>query len=84
MPTGPEQLRGFHPHVTIAYSSIDANARPYSAALATVATEPVIVPVAHVTLIRLDRQLGPHWLYRRTTVARACLAPSDTSRSCPS
>jgi 2'-5' RNA ligase len=64
VPTGPEQLRGFHPHLTIAYSNIDADARPYSAALATIQPEPVVIPISHVTLIRLDRQLGPYWLYR--------------------
>lgn len=73
VPTGPEQLRGFHPHVTIAYSSIDAEARPYSAALTTVDPEPLVVPVSNVTLLRLDRQLDPHWLYRWTSVAQASL-----------
>jgi 2'-5' RNA ligase len=73
VPTGPEQLHGFHPHVTIAYSSIDADARPYSAALKNTQPEPVAVPVTRVTLIRLDRQLDPHWLYRWTTAARASL-----------
>ena len=74
VPTGPEQLRGFHPHVTIAYSSIDADARPYSTALAAVAPEGVAVPVSHITLLRLDRQLDPHWLYRWTAAARVRLS----------
>lgn len=72
--TAPEQARGFRPHVTIAYSRIDADAAPYAAALARVEQPPTIVPITAITLIRQERLLAPHWLYRWTTEATAVLA----------
>jgi hypothetical protein len=76
VPTGPEQSDGFHPRVSIAYSHVDADARPYTAALATVIRPPLVATVTEATLIGQDRQLDPHWLYRWTTEATACLGPS--------
>jgi len=71
--TGPEQARGFHPHLTIAYSNAETDAAPYATALAGIDPPPAIVPITAVTLIRQDRQLAPHWLYRWTTEATAPL-----------
>jgi 2'-5' RNA ligase len=75
IPTGSEQSDGFLPHVSIANSRRDADARPYTAALASVIRPPVAATVTEVTLIRQDRQLDPHWLYRWTTEATASLTP---------
>jgi 2'-5' RNA ligase len=74
VPTGPEQARGFHPHVSLAYSSADVDATPYTAALDAIDPPPATVPVTSVTLIRQERELAPHWLYRWTSVATAPLA----------
>lgn len=71
VPTGPEQADGFRPHVSIAYSSVDTSAEPYSAALTTVRKSPASIPVSSVALIRQERQLAPNWLYRWTTQASA-------------
>jgi len=71
--TAPEQARGFLPHVTIAYSGIDADAAPYAAALARVAQPPTIAPITTIALIRQERLLAPQWLYRWTTEATAVL-----------
>lgn len=73
VPTGPEHARGFHPHLSIAYSNGDADAAPYRAALAMVDRQPVTATVSAVTLIRQNRELDPHWLYRWTTEATAAL-----------
>ena len=73
-PTAPEQVRGFLPHVTVAYSRIDADATPYAAALDGVARPSTTVPVTAVTLIRQERLLAPHWQYRWTTEAVAVLS----------
>jgi 2'-5' RNA ligase len=73
VPTGPEQLRGFHPHVTIAYSSIDADAKPYSSALAGVETSPATLMANTVNLIRQQRLLDPTWQYQWHTNASAHL-----------
>ena len=72
--TGPEQARGFRPHVTIAYSHTDAAAEPYGQTLDSVSAAPVRATVSHVALIDLDRRLAPDWLYRWTTRAIAPLA----------
>lgn len=71
--TAHEQAHGFMPHLTIAYSNVDADATPYAAALAAVDVSPVTVPVTDVALIRQERRLAPHWLYRWTTEATAAL-----------
>jgi 2'-5' RNA ligase len=81
VPSGPEQAAGFRPHLSIAYSHVDSDARPYAAALATVVRPPVTATVTEATLIRQDRQLDPHWLYRWTTEATASLVPAGASRS---
>lgn len=73
VPTAPEQAHGFRPHVSIAYSHTEVDSAPYVAALAEVDRPPVIVPITAVTLIRQERQLAPHWLYRWTTEATAAL-----------
>jgi 2'-5' RNA ligase len=79
-PTAPEQARGFLPHVTVAYSRVDADAAPFAAALDGVDLPPTIVPVTEVTLIRQERLLAPHWQYRWTTEAVAPLgAPPRSS-----
>lgn len=79
VPTAPEQAVGFLPHVTIAYSRTDADATPYAAALAAVEQPPTSVPVTAVTLIRQERLLAPHWLYRWTTEAAARLGSGSIS-----
>ena len=77
--TAPEQAHGFLPHVTIAYSRIDADAAPYGLALAGVEQPPTIVPITAITLIRQERLLAPHWLYRWTTEATAVLSNGVTA-----
>jgi 2'-5' RNA ligase len=72
--TAPEQARGFLPHVTVAYSRIDADVAPYAAALDGVVRPPTTVPVTQVTLIRQERLLAPHWQYRWTVEAVAALS----------
>jgi hypothetical protein len=67
VPIGPEQATGFRPHLSIAYSHVDADARPYADALATVDRPPATATITEAMLIRQDRQLDPHWLYRWTT-----------------
>ena len=80
VPTAPEQARGFLPHVTVAYSRVDADVAPYAAALAGVVRPPTTVPVTEVTLIRQERLLAPHWQYRWTVEAVAQLgAPPSAS-----
>lgn len=80
VPTAPEQARGFLPHVTVAYSRVDADVAPYAAALAGVVRPPTTVPVTEVTLIRQERLLAPHWQYRWTVEAVAQLgAPPSVS-----
>jgi 2'-5' RNA ligase len=74
VPTAHEQAHGFLPHVTIAYSRVDADAAPYAAALDHVIQPPTTVPVTRVTLIRQERLLAPHWHYRWTTEAVAVLS----------
>jgi 2'-5' RNA ligase len=74
VPTAPEQAHGFLPHVTIAYSSIEADAAPYAAALADVEQAPTSVRITAVTLIRQERLLAPDRLYRWTTEAVAPLS----------
>lgn len=78
-PTAPEQAHGFLPHVTVAYSRIDADAMPYTAALDGVEQAPTVVPVTAVTLIRQERLLAPHWQYRWTTEAVATIGAPPTS-----
>lgn len=78
VPTAPEQAHGFLPHVTIAYSRIDTDATPYAVALAGVEQPPTIVPITAITLIRQERLLAPHWLYRWTTEATAVLSSGVT------
>ena len=74
VPTAPEQARGFLPHVTVAYSRIDAEVAPYAAALEGVVRPSTTVPITQVTLIRQERLLAPHWQYRWTTEAVAALS----------
>lgn len=74
VPTGPEQAHGFHPHVSLAYSHVNTDAEPYRRALAAVNDQAVTTRVSEVTLIRQERQLEPHWLYRWTTEATASLS----------
>jgi hypothetical protein len=84
VPTAPEQARGFVPHVTVAYSRIDADAAPYVAALDRVVQPPTTVPVTRVTLIRQERLPAPHWQYRWTTEAVAPLgAPPNAPLGAP-
>ena len=73
VPTAPEQTHGFLPHVTVAYSRIEADATPYAAALTRVEQPPTVVPITAITLIRQERLLDPHWLYRWTTEDTAAL-----------
>ena len=74
VPTGPEQAHGFHPHVSIAYSHTETDAGPYRSALDAMRPEPVAVRVGAATLIRQERLLEPHWLYRWTTETTAPLS----------
>jgi hypothetical protein len=79
-PIAPEQAHGFLPHVTVAYSRIDADATPYAAALDGVDRPTTIVPVTAVTLIRQERLLALHWQYCWTTDAVATIgAPPSSS-----
>jgi 2'-5' RNA ligase len=73
VPTAPEQAHRFLPHVTVAYSRIDADVAPYAAALEGVVRPATTVPVTEVTLIRQERLLAPHWHYRWTVEAVAAL-----------
>jgi 2'-5' RNA ligase len=66
---GPEQARGFRPHVSLAYINASGLAAPYVSALSAVEPAPATVRVAEVALIKLDRLLAPDWLYRWTTRA---------------
>ena len=79
--TAPEQTHGFVPHVTIAYSHVQADATPYAAALAALVMPAVSVPVTDVALIRQERQLASHWLYRWTTEATATLGSTNDNTS---
>jgi hypothetical protein len=79
VPTAPEQARGFLPHVTVAYSRVDADVAPYAAALAGVVRPPTTVPVTEVTLIRQERLLAPHWQYRWTVAPGAQLGPPPSA-----
>ncbi|MBN9101129.1 MAG: 2'-5' RNA ligase family protein [Pseudonocardia sp.] len=76
VPTGPEQANGFHPHVSIAYSHTQTDSAPYVAALAATERDPVTARIGAVSLIRQERQLDPHWLYRWTTEAAVPLGPA--------
>ena len=69
VPTGPEQARGFRPHVSIAYSQTEGDAAPYDTVIAAVDAEPIDVPIEAVTLIRQERLLAPDWMYRWKTQA---------------
>ncbi|GAA5160712.1 hypothetical protein GCM10023321_43840 [Pseudonocardia eucalypti] len=71
--TGPEQANGFRPHVSVAYSSADHDAEPYAQALDSVRQPVTTTHVNAVSLIRQERLLAPHWLYRWTTAAVAPL-----------
>lgn len=73
--TGPEQTKGFRPHVSVAYSSAEHDAAPTAAALNAAQDEigTVDVAVTTVSLIEQERLLAPHWLYRWTTAATAPL-----------
>ncbi|TCK27126.1 2'-5' RNA ligase family protein [Pseudonocardia endophytica] len=72
--TGPEQARGFRPHVSLAYSSGEHDSAPYRQALDAADAEPATVQISAPALIRQERLLAPEWLYRWTTEARAPLA----------
>lgn len=77
----PEQANGFVPHVSIAYSNIDASALPYTDALHAIATRPAHATVDRVTLIRQDRLLAPHWQYRWTVETEAALGTASPGLS---
>jgi len=62
------------PHVSVAYSSADADAAPYVAAVEAVAGSTATVGITEVTLIRQERRLAPEWCYRWTVVDSAPLA----------
>jgi 2'-5' RNA ligase len=79
VPTAAEQAHGFLPHVTVAYSRVDADVVPYAAALDGVVRAPTAVPVTEVTLIRQERLLAPHWQYRWTTEAVAPLGATASA-----
>ncbi len=65
----------FRPHVSLAYSHIDARAEPYRAALQAVGPATASVHVDAVTLICQERLLTPDRLYRWTETANAQLGP---------
>jgi 2'-5' RNA ligase len=69
----PEQARGYRPHVSIAYSSINAPAAPYVEALGSVEPEPAVLTVRSAQLIEQERCLDPDWLYRWELVDTAAL-----------
>jgi hypothetical protein len=76
--TGPEQARGFRPHVSLAYVNTAGPAAPYVSALRAVEPTPATVRVTEAALIVLDRLLGPDWLYRWTTRVVVPLSTPNT------
>jgi 2'-5' RNA ligase len=77
----PEQQHGFVPHVSLAYSAIDAPSGPYVAAIDAVATTSVSVQVDRAQLIRQDRLLAPHWQYRWHVITSAALGVEPPRQS---
>lgn len=69
--TGPEQINGFRPHISIAYINSPGPADPYISSLARVTAEPVAVQISDVTLIIQNRILEPEWIYRWNTLANS-------------
>ena len=71
LPTVPEEVEGFHPHVSIAYSSGDGPAAPYRAALdsVTVPSATATITTADLIVMHRDRRM-----YEWQTYARAPLA----------
>jgi 2'-5' RNA ligase len=69
----------FLPHVSLAYSHIDADASPYAEALESVSEPAARATIRDVTLIRQERLLEPERLYRWTELDRVPLGVhSDT------
>ncbi|MEV0823604.1 2'-5' RNA ligase family protein [Nonomuraea rubra] len=68
-PTAAEQVKGFHPHVSLTYINTPGPAQPYVETLSGVNAEPVKVSVDHVALIVQNRVLEPEWVYRWNTHA---------------
>lgn len=62
----PEQVEGFRPHISIAYSNADADGEPIRRALDAAPAEPATLRLTHVSLIRLHRD---HRIYEWQTVA---------------
>ena len=55
VPESADQVAGFRPHVSIAYANTGQDARPVAAALAAVVTEPVLITLDQVELMRFHR-----------------------------
>jgi hypothetical protein len=55
VPEQREQLAGFRPHVSLAYSNCDQPAEPIAQALAAVTAEPVATSVTHASLLVFHR-----------------------------
>lgn len=74
IPTDSGGTHGFRPHVSIAYSHAENDAGLYVRALESVALPAATITIPSVTLIRQERLLAPHWVYRWTTIASAPFA----------
>ena len=55
LPEAPEQVYGFHPHVSIGYATGEGSARPYIDAVRAVRPEPATVRVRAASLIDMHR-----------------------------
>jgi 2'-5' RNA ligase len=71
----PEDEADFTPHVSLAYSSRDADLQPILDAATTVAPTPATMTVHHADLIQLHRD---HQQYEWTTYAEVPLGPNRT------
>lgn len=76
VPTSPEQTRGYRPHVSVAYSSTTTPVEPYLKALNAVDPAPATITIDSAQLIRQERLLQPHWLYRWDLLDTASLGTS--------
>ncbi len=64
----PEQVYGFHPHVSIAYATAEGSARPYIDAVRAVRPEPATVRVRAASLIDLHRDERVYQWRTRATI----------------
>ncbi len=65
LPEGPEQVVAFQPHVSLAYSNAEQDARPIVHALAEVEAAPAVITLDQVDLLEFHRDQR---MYEWTTV----------------